>query len=233
MKYFKFLLSLILTLGIFYGLNTKFGSIPPIGKFLNPYSGVWQNETDEIIDGSVIISGLKDKVIVHYDAQLIPHLFAQNESDLYKAQGYITAKHRLWQMEFQTYAAAGRLSEILGERALNYDRQERRRGMTYGAEQSLKDMLADSITGSLIQDFADGVNSYINTLSPDDYPVEYKLLDYAPEPWTVNKTANLLMYMTKMLAGGDDDLEYTNILRSLVKNVSIYCFQIFIPTMTL
>jgi penicillin amidase len=217
MKYFKFLIALALTAGIFYGLNTKFGSIPPIGKFLNPYSGVWQNETDESIDGSVVIPGLKDEVTVHYDDQLVPHIFAQNEEDLYKAQGYITAKHRLWQMEFQTYAAAGRLSEIIGEGALNYDRQERRRGMGYGAEQTLKDMLADPITGPLMQSFADGVNNYINSLTPNDYPVEYKLLDYAPELWTTKKTANLLMYMTKMLAGGDKDLEYTNILRKFGK----------------
>ena len=105
MKYFKLILSFVLTVAIFYALNTKFGSIPPIGKFLNPYSGVWQNETDEAISGDITIPELQDKVTVHYDAQLIPHVFAQNELDLYRAQGYLTAKHRLWQMEFQTYAA--------------------------------------------------------------------------------------------------------------------------------
>ncbi len=140
MKYFKLTISLIITLGVFFALNTKFGSVPPIGKFLNPYSGVWQNETDESSSGVVAISGLSDKVTVHYDAELIPHVFAQNELDLYRAQGYITAKHRLWQMEFQTFASAGRLSEIIGETALNYDRQERRRGMGYGAEQALLKM---------------------------------------------------------------------------------------------
>ena len=109
MKYFKLILSFLLTIGIFFALNTKFGSIPPIGKFLNPYSGVWQNETNESTTGEIAISGLTDKVTVHYDAHLIPHVFAQNDLDLYRAQGYLTAKHRLWQMEFQTYAAAGRL----------------------------------------------------------------------------------------------------------------------------
>ena len=213
MKYFKLILSFVLTIGIFYGLNTKFGSIPPIGKFLNPYSGVWQNETDEAISGEVSIPELKEKVTVHYDAQLIPHVFAQNELDLYRAQGYITAKHRLWQMEFQTYAAAGRLSELIGKKALNYDRQERRRGMVYGAEQSLKKMSEDANTMAIVKAYSDGVNSYINQLSPNDYPVEYKLLDYKPEAWTPKKSALLLMYMTKMLAGGDEDMENTNALR--------------------
>ena len=213
MKYFKLILSFALTIGVFFALNTKFGSIPPIGKFLNPYSGVWQNERDEAIDGEVLIPELKDKVTVHYDAQLIPHVFAQNEIDLYRAQGYLTAKHRLWQMEFQTYAAAGRLSEIIGEAALNYDRQERRRGMGFGAEQTVKKMSEDPKTLAVVQAYADGVNIYIDQLDSKDYPVEYKLLDYKPEAWTPNKTALLLMYMTKMLAGGDEDLEYTNALR--------------------
>lgn len=213
MSYLKLTLSFALAIGLFYALNTKFGSIPPIGKFLNPYTGVWQNETDESISGDVSISGLTDKVTVHYDAELIPHVFAQNELDLYKAQGYLTAKHRLWQMEFQTFAAAGRLSEIIGEAALNYDRQERRRGMVYGAEQTVKKMSEDKEIMGFVEAYADGFNSYIEQLDPKDYPVEYKLLDYKPEEWTPKKTALLLMYMTKMLAGGDSDLEYTNALR--------------------
>ncbi|MEO1029950.1 MAG: penicillin acylase family protein [Bacteroidota bacterium] len=214
MKYLKLLLSFVLTIGIFFVLNTKLGSIPPLGKFLNPTSGIWQNEKDEAITGEVSIPGLKDQVTVHYDAYMIPHVFAQNEHDLYKAQGYLTAKHRLWQLEFQTHTAAGRLSEIFGERALNYDRTERRRGMGYGAEQAITYMEQhDTETLSYVQDYADGVNAYINQLDPKDYPVEYKLLDYKPEAWSSKKTALLLMYMTKMLAGGDDDLEYTNVLR--------------------
>jgi len=218
MKYVKLLIALVLTLAIFYALNTKMGSIPPLGKFLNPSSGIWQNETDESITGEVRIPGLREKVTVHYDEQMIPHVFAQNEHDLYKAQGYLTAKHRLWQLEFQTYAAAGRLSEIFGEAALNYDRSERRRGMGYGAEQAVAYMEKnDTVTLHFIRDYADGVNAYIDQLEPEDYPVEYKLLDYAPEAWSAKKTALLLMRMTKMLAGSDDDLELTNILRLVGK----------------
>ncbi|WP_115462460.1 penicillin acylase family protein [Winogradskyella aurantiaca] len=217
MKYLKLLISLVLTGAIFYGLDSKFGSIPPLGKFLNPYNGIWQNETDESIEGELIIEGLADEVIVHYDEALIPHVFAQNDKDLYRAQGYITAKHRLWQLEFQTYAAAGRLSEIVGEAAIEYDKRERRRGMGYGAEMAIEKMKSDPVTYNLVESYAAGVNSYINSLDPKDYPVEYKLLNYKPEPWTINKTALLLMYMTKMLAGGDDDLEYTNTLQLLGK----------------
>ncbi|VAV85889.1 Penicillin acylase II, partial [hydrothermal vent metagenome] len=218
MKLLKFLISLVLTFAVFYGLDAKFGSIPPIGKFLYPSQGIWQNETNESTTGNIQIDGLLDKVTVHYDEHLIPHLFAQNNLDLYKAQGYITAKHRLWQMEFQTHASAGRLSEIIGEKALNYDRQERRRGMGFGADNSLEKMQEDPEVVSFLEAYRDGVNSYITQLQPKDYPVEYKLLDYQPELWTTKKTALLLMYMTKMLAGGDSDLEYTNALRLFGKD---------------
>jgi len=230
MKYLKFLLSLVLTFSVFYGLNNKFGSIPPIGKFLNPYSGFWQNETDESIDGSVNIRGLKDKVIVHYDAQFIPHVFAQNDMDLYRAQGYITAKHRLWQMEFQTHSAAGRISEIIGEVALNYDRQERRKGMGYGAEQALKAMQEDPEIVELVEAYSLGVNDYINQLTSKDIPVEYKLLDYQPEQWTSKKTALLLMLMTEDLASGDYDLERTNALRIFGKEKFNFLFPDYLDS---
>ncbi|MGS2726306.1 penicillin acylase family protein [Psychroserpens sp. BH13MA-6] len=213
MNYLKLIVTLLLTLVVFYVLNTKLGSIPPIGKFLDPVNGIWQNDKDDNISGEVVISGLSAPVTIHYDALLIPHIFAQNNADLYKAQGYITAKHRLWQLEFQTYAAAGRISEIIGEKAINYDREERRRGMVYGAEQSLKKMTEDPETLAYLEAYRDGVNHYIQNLDEKDFPVEYKLLDYKPEPWTIKKTALLLMYMTKMLASREHDLEYTNALR--------------------
>ena len=171
MNYLRLVLSLLLTGLVFYGLNSKQGALPPLGKFLNPTAGIWQNEKDESVVGVVTLPGLSAKVSVHYDTQMIPHVFAQNEHDLYKAQGYLTAKHRLWQMEFQTHAAAGRLSEIIGEAALNYDRTERRRGMGYGAEQSLAYMEEhDPEVLAYIQDYADGVNAYIDQLQAKDYP---------------------------------------------------------------
>lgn len=213
MKYLKLFSSLALTLAVFYVLNTKLGSIPPLGKFLNPYTGIWQNDAREKISGQLALTGFTEPVTIHYDDLLIPHIFAQNDSDLYRAQGYVTAKHRLWQLEFQTYAAAGRLSEIVGEGAIAYDRQQRRLGMVYGAEQALEKMKDDQETLSYLKAYSDGVNAYINSLGPGQYPVEYKLLDYQPEPWTIKKTALLLMYMTKTLASREHDLEYTNALR--------------------
>lgn len=218
MKYLKLILSFALTVTVFYGLNNKFGEIPALGKFLAPNQGIWQNENDDSVTGDILISGLDNAVTVHYDEQLIPHVFAKNDTDLYKAQGYITAKHRLWQMEFQTYAAAGRLSEIIGESALDYDRAQRRNGMLFGAENSLTIVKKDPKSIALLEAYSDGVNAYINSLKPEQYPVEYKLLGYEPEAWSSEKTMHLLMYMTDMLCGRDYDLEFTNTIKKFGKN---------------
>ena len=69
MKYVTFVTSLLLVVLVVYGLNTKLGPLPPMGKFLDPSQGIWQNECDETINGSIKINGLEDDVTVHYDAQ--------------------------------------------------------------------------------------------------------------------------------------------------------------------
>lgn len=85
-------------------LNTKIGDIPPLAKFLNPFRGFWANAEpkDAGPNNELKIEGLKGSVEIQFDEQMIPHIFADNNQDLYFAQGYITAKDRLWQMDFQT-----------------------------------------------------------------------------------------------------------------------------------
>jgi penicillin amidase len=142
MKVFKFTVCLIITLLLIYGLDNSWQlgptRLPPLGKFMDPFEGFWQNIESEngTIQEELRIPGLKEKVTVVFDSLAIPHIFAANDEDLYLAQGYITARHRLWQMEFQTHAASGRLSEIIGSEAiLNYDRGQRRE--IHGRYQSL------------------------------------------------------------------------------------------------
>ena len=114
MKIFKFILVAAICVGLGWALNTKFGQVPPLGKFLNPASGFWANAeaVTAIPEQELTLTGLTAPVQVTYNNNLVPHIFAENNKDLYYAQGYITAQHRLFQLEFQTYAAAGRISEI-------------------------------------------------------------------------------------------------------------------------
>ena len=214
MKVFGFLLSFVITIALIVALSWRIDPLPPLGYFLDPFHGFWQNaEGEEVtIDPELTVPNLQQEVSVRYDSLLIPHIFAQNDNDLYRAQGYIQATHRLWQMEFVTHVAAGRVSEIVGEKAREFDRLQRRKGLTFAAEKSLRLMEEDPIAKAVLEAYADGINRYINSLSYQDLPIEYKLLDYWPEPWTPLKSALLLKYMADDLAGYDEDLENTNAL---------------------
>ncbi len=207
--------STLVTLLVIWALQTKFGDIPPIGKFLNPATGFWQNAESKNVSSeeNLRLDGLQDKVIIRYDEHRIPHIFATNDHDLYYAQGYVTACDRLWQMDIQTRSAAGRLAEIAGPKALDIDRYHRRMGMTYGAENTVKGMMKDPVMKAVIEAYTDGVNSYIHHLSKKDYPVEFKLLDYAPEDWKPINCAYLLKLMSETLAGGSDQFAMTNNLK--------------------
>ena len=190
--------------------------IPPLGDLLYPTSGIWQQA--ESIDALPMESktqakGLRNGVSVFWDDQHIPHVFAQNEHDMFFAQGYVEASLRLWQMEFTIFAAAGRLSEILGDdlniqdKILEFDINQRRIGMIYGAENKLQAIENNPEALALLDAYTNGVNTYINSLSYADYPLEYKLLDYQPSPWTNLNSCLLLMAMSKDLTDREFDLE--------------------------
>lgn len=212
MRFIPFLVSAAITLILISVLNRQWGPTPPLGKFLSPQEGFWQNAEPigKNFNDELLLSGLKGKVEVWLDDRMVPHVFAEREADAFFAQGYLHARDRLWQMELQTLAALGRLSEILGPRLLEYDRKQRRMGMGYAAEVAAAEMLRDSTTRIAVDAYTAGVNAYISSLSYSELPVEYKLMDYRPEPWSALKTGALLKYMSYDLTGGANDLEYTN-----------------------
>lgn len=215
MRILPFAISVLATIIVIIALNISWG-IPPMGKFLSPQHGFWANADPVNKDFNLEINfpSLKNRVEVYFDERLVPHIFAIDEKDAYFVQGYLHAKFRLWQMEFQTHAAAGRVSELLGEgpnkNYLNFDRQMRRLGMVYGAEKSLIEMEKNSETKSACDAYTAGVNSYIESLKKSELPLEYKLLNYLPEKWTNLKTALFLKYMSLDLAGGEQDFEMTH-----------------------
>ena len=216
MRVLPFLLSLILTAALVYCLNRPWGKIPVMGQFLSPQHGIWQNAepVDQSFDGDIKLSGLKGKGDVYFDENLIPHVFAASEADACYIQGWLHARFRLWQMEFQTFAAAGRISEVLGagpdNNYLRYDRGMRRLGMVTAAQAEVAAIDKDSTVKADCDAYTAGVNAYIASLTASELPLEYKLLNYEPEPWTNLKTALFIKYMAYDLAGRDDDFALTN-----------------------
>lgn len=218
MRWLKFFLSLAGTIGVIWALQHPTPTTPfKAGPFFSPFSGFWKNAeaiTSKHDSVSLRLPGIQNPVEVIIDERRIPHIFARNIEDAVYAQGYVTAKDRLWQMEFQTHAAAGRLTELIGrgpgDAVLQMDRTNRRKGMVWGAKRSLKMVMENPETGKLMKAYSDGINAYISSLNPKDYPIEYKLMNYAPESWTPLKTALLLKYMANSLAGRASDMSNTH-----------------------
>lgn len=217
MKIIPFASTALITIALIVLLGTKLVLPAPLGALLSPQQGVWQNAEPADMNYSAELSfpQLKGKTEVYFDERLVPHVFAENDEDAFFIQGYLHARFRLWQMEFQTHAAAGRLCEILGAKngtldVLNkVDRYFRRLGMVYAAEKSLQLMEADTATKMMCDAYTAGVNAYIQTLTTSQLPLEYKLLGYQPEAWTNLKTALFIKYMAYDLAGAESDFEWT------------------------
>ncbi len=221
MRILPFLICLLVTTGLILLLNTPLrigdSHTPRLGYFLSPQQGFWQNAEPDSLDltETLSVNGLQGNATVYFDERLVPHVYADNEHDAIFLQGFLHAKFRLWQMDFQSDAAGGRLSEIMGDSSngtnfLYIDRFFRRLGMVSGAEKSLAAMEADPQTKAFQDAYTEGVNAYISRLKDKDIPFEYKLLDYKPEKWTNLKTVLFMKYMAYDLAGFEQDFEMTN-----------------------
>ena len=174
MRITKFLISLFITIVLIYVLDHRWviggNPVPPLAKFMDPFSGFWRSmDTGRgRPPEGIAFPGVQKNISVVYDSLAIPHIFASNDLDLYFAQGYITARQRLWQMEFLTHAASGRVSEIVGagpgNSIIDYDRGQRRLGMVYAAQRGLEALAADQNAMIMVEKYTTGVNAFIKTL---------------------------------------------------------------------
>ena len=216
MRWIKAMFWLGLSLAFFhflnYPMNIGANRVPALGSFLSPYTGFWQlaEPAEWKPEGELKLSGLGEDVEVIFDDRMIPHIYAQSEEDLLRAQGYVHAMFRLWQMDFITRVAAGRVSEIVGERAIDFDRRTRRKGLPSAAEKAATCWSEFKDIKPLLDAYCEGVNAYISQLDPRKLPLEYQLLGYKPEEWSILKSAYFFKYMSNVLASKNADLSLTN-----------------------
>ncbi len=235
MRLFRFLTALVATTCLVWFLSSQRSvngkELPPLGDFFNPFSGFWQN--GEPVTGTKFqdgaIPGLSAPVKVVYDDLLVPHIFAENISDALRVQGYITAQHRLFQMDLTTRKASGRLSEVLGERTLKADRDARRKGMVFAAENELLGWKKSPESFGLLEAYTEGVNAWIDQMSPADYPIEFKLLNYEPERWSPLKSAFVIKAMAQTLCSRQDDIESSNALQYFGRDTFDYLYPLWNP----
>ncbi len=212
---YKFLLPLaLLSLALwFLGTYQPFGlAFPPLGPLLSPFSGFWQQAEGKrpISDLELSVEGMQGSVTIAFDDRMVPHIYAESLEDAFWAQGYVSAAFRLWQMDITARSTAGRLSEILGERLLRRDINQRRLGFSRSAKELVE--LYKSIPeeyGYLVA-FTSGVNAFISSLDPKDYPIEYKLLHYEPEQWSPWHSILIFKSMAQTLCLRSEDVEMSN-----------------------
>ncbi len=143
-------------------------------------------------DGSLALNILNQPVEVYRDEYGVPHIFAGNESDLFRTAGFVTAQDRLWQMDFNRRVANGELSEIFGAATVEHDKFVRIWGFKRAADK-IVDMLSSESLQAL-NAYTVGVNAFIESHS-DKLPVEFALLKYKPEIWKIEDSIAFVRMM--------------------------------------
>ncbi|HKE31249.1 MAG TPA: penicillin acylase family protein, partial [Candidatus Angelobacter sp.] len=176
---------------------------------------VWGHSSLPQLDGTVAVSGLQASVDVIRDERGVPHITAASLDDLFFAQGYITAQDRLWQIDMTRRFAAGELAEILPASSgpasapsrftgaprrrmtwLDLDKQQRILRLRAVAERVAQQLPARD--RKFFEDYARGVNAYIEQ-SRDHLPLEFRILRYAPKPWTAADSVLVGISMSQLL----------------------------------
>jgi penicillin amidase len=130
--------------------------------------------------GRVRVAGISRPVRIATDARGVPVITAESPEDAFLGLGYVHARDRLWQMEFQRRIGAGRLAEILGPKLVESDRFLRTVGFRRAAEAALPALSQPS--RRLLEAYARGVNQFLATSSRR--PIEFRLLRVSPEPFS-------------------------------------------------
>ncbi|MBL0939464.1 MAG: penicillin acylase family protein [Gemmatimonadaceae bacterium] len=185
------------------------GPVPPLNALLSPSTGLWVNTLNDLpTEANARIASLGADVDIRYDHRSVPHIFASNDLDAVRALGYVVARDRLFQLEVQSRAGEGTLTELVGEVALPADRETRQLGMPRSAEQRMTTMDTSGTLFRVLAAYADGINAYRTSLSTAQLPVEYKLLQKTPREWLPVHSMHLLNRMGYTLAHSPLELDF-------------------------
>ncbi len=142
-------------------------------------------------NGELQMAGLSAPVRVLRDGHGIPYIFAQNTADLIRAQGFVTAQHRLFQLEAYRALIFGRVAEVVGEAGLESDRQMRTLGLAQNARRHAK--LLSPQARDFLTWYAEGLSAYAALTA--DHPVELKLAGFRVGPWSLDDMVAVLHFV--------------------------------------
>ena len=182
----------------------------------------WSRRALPQTDGEARLAGLTAPVVVRRDALGVPHLQASSLPDLVRAQGYVTAQDRMWQMDLLRRRAEGQLAEAFGEPALLADREIRTLGLADAARRALP--LVPPEVRVLLDAYAEGVNAWLSA-HQDSLPLEFHLLRYAPRRWeAVDSLAVGKLLAMDLAQGWEDEALAATVLDRLPADVRAMLF---------
>jgi penicillin amidase len=168
-----------------------------------------------VIRGTHKAPGLQQTVRVQRDRWEVPHIYAQNEHDLFFAQGFVVAQDRLFQMELWKRSGEGRLAEILGPSVVQRDVNARLLRYRGDMDAEFKSYAPD--TKQILEAFTSGINAYIEEIQKPGgigLPLEFQLAGFKPEVWKPEDCLNRLAAYS-MTGNGASELLHAQLVALL------------------
>ncbi len=166
-------------------LGFGYGTIPALGPALDPARGAWTSAADgqPVTSQTVRLPGLASPVTVSFTKQGLASISARNDHDLFLALGYVHAKFRLSEMDFERRLGDGRLAQLGGPGYLASDEFELRLGLLRTA-QAEWDQTTGMARAALLA-YTQGINDDIAQVrTAGDWPAVFTLTGAYPAPWT-------------------------------------------------
>jgi len=165
--------------------------------------------------GTVSMKTLDEEVSIYFDDHGVPHIFADNEIDAYRALGYVHAQDRLWQMELIRRIAAGRLAEIFGAELVKTDKFFRGLGVDAAANKTIAELDQNSQHYLLSMAYLEGINHFIDE---GITPIEFKLIGVDKEHYSLKDIYNVYAYMSFSFAQAHKTDPFLTDLKDLLDN---------------
>lgn len=155
------------------------------------YAWLWQADQYQR-DGTRRLAALDAPVRVVRDEQGVPYVYARSLDDAFRAQGFVTAQDRLFQIEFTRYLSHGRLAELIGSAGLDTDIRLRVAGIPRHARRHAAMLSGEERRRREL--YLEGLNAYIRDYA-DEHPVGLRLLGIEPQPWTLEDSMTLSYFL--------------------------------------
>ncbi|MCC9158677.1 penicillin acylase family protein [Streptomyces parvulus] len=214
-------------------LGAGYGPVPALGTALVPGGGVWASSSARttVRTETLTLPELEEPVRVSFTAEGYASIEARTDHDLFLAQGYVTARLRLTQLDLQRRMGQGRLSELVGAAGLESDRFELSLGLARTARARWAAIPENSDSAKALTAYSEGVNSWMSSLrKTGEWPTIYGLTGVRPRPWTPTDTLVVQGVLTQQMNFNTIPLDYELLNRSLGPELTRTWFPVQAPT---